>query len=393
MVNKEGVVTAVSEGNATITASVNGQSASCIVKVTAKTEEFSIGDTWTVPGQWRFRVDSVEKHYACNSVSKLTGEEVVIINYTYWNDGYENSIQNLFFNFLNFSVYDSTGLAAEDYPCTHEADGQTVIKGTHSSAGEAFILKNTGSPITLYVSHNTSTNGKYGENQSAIFKLDEIRDGLNKISLSETSVSLETGETKSLKVSYDPADYSGDKTVTWTSSDTSVASVNKEGVVTAVSEGNATITASVNGQSASCIVKVTAKTEEFSIGDTWTVPGQWRFRVDSVEKHYACNSVSKLTGEEVVIINYTYWNDGYEDNLGGGLYLNSVSFDLYDSKGVAAEVYPCAYHVTFPKNLIVGTSCSASEAYILKNAGRPLTLSVSHFTSTNGRASAIFKLN
>ena len=49
---------------------------------------------------------------------------------------------------------------------------------------------------------------------------------LNSISLSETSVSLETGGTKSLKVSYDPADYSGDKTVTWTSSDTSVASVN-----------------------------------------------------------------------------------------------------------------------------------------------------------------------
>ena len=69
-------------------------------------------------------------------------------------------------------MYDSTGLAAEKYPCSHEAFPKEVIKGASCSASEAYILKKSGSPITLYVSYFTSTNGKAGKEESAIFKLD-----------------------------------------------------------------------------------------------------------------------------------------------------------------------------------------------------------------------------
>jgi Bacterial surface proteins containing Ig-like domains len=83
---------------------------------------------------------------------------------------------------------------------------------------------------------------------------------LNSISLSEASIALKIGNTKAIKVIYNPINYVGDKNVIWTSSDTSVATVSNEGVVTAIAEGEAMITASVNEKSESCAVYVKAKT-------------------------------------------------------------------------------------------------------------------------------------
>ena len=62
------------------------------------------------------------------------------------------------------------------------------------------------------------------------------------ISLSQTSVSLEVGGKVSLTATVSPSDAT-DKTVTWTSSNSSVASVSG-GVVTAAAEGTTTISAS-----------------------------------------------------------------------------------------------------------------------------------------------------
>ena len=49
-----------------------------------------------------------------------------------------------------------------------------------------------------------------------------------------------------------------DKSVTWTSSDPTVAAVS-DGKITALSAGKATITATAGGKSAACVVTVTAK--------------------------------------------------------------------------------------------------------------------------------------
>ena len=75
------------------------------------------------------------------------------------------------------------------------------------------------------------------------------------ITLSPSSLALKVGGTEKLTATIVPA-IATDNTVTWTSSDSTIASVN-DGVVTAVAEGNATITAkSSNGITATCEVAV-----------------------------------------------------------------------------------------------------------------------------------------
>jgi uncharacterized protein YjdB len=77
------------------------------------------------------------------------------------------------------------------------------------------------------------------------------------ISLNQSSVSLEVGGTVSLTATVSPSNAT-DKTVTWSSSNAGVATV-AGGVVTAVAEGTAAVTATAGGKSAKCEVKVEHK--------------------------------------------------------------------------------------------------------------------------------------
>ena len=75
------------------------------------------------------------------------------------------------------------------------------------------------------------------------------------IELSMTSFALSPGETTTLIATVAP-DNATDKTVSWTSSDASIASVDKNGIVTAIKDGSATITAKVGEKSVECYVLV-----------------------------------------------------------------------------------------------------------------------------------------
>ena len=74
--------------------------------------------------------------------------------------------------------------------------------------------------------------------------------------LDQASATMELGDTLLLSATISPAG-TQNKTIIWTSSNTSVATVSDDGVVTTVSEGTATITAkTVNGLTAVCTVTV-----------------------------------------------------------------------------------------------------------------------------------------
>ena len=79
------------------------------------------------------------------------------------------------------------------------------------------------------------------------------------ISLNQTSLTLNEGQTANLSVSAIAPDNANDKSVTWSSSDESVATVDSDGKVTAVSKGTAAITATANdggGKQVTCAVNV-----------------------------------------------------------------------------------------------------------------------------------------
>ena len=90
---------------------------------------------------------------------------------------------------------------------------------------------------------------------------------VDKVEITSTETDVEVGKTITLTAKVSPENAT-DKTVTWTSDNNEVATV-KDGVVTGVKAGEATITASAGGKNAT--VKVTVKAAATSGGETTTI--------------------------------------------------------------------------------------------------------------------------
>ena len=144
------------------------------------------------------------------------------------------------------------------------------------------------------------------------------------VSLNKTSLTLTEGSSETLSASVSP-DNATDKTVTWTTNKSSVATVSN-GKVTAVAEGSATITVTTNdgNKTATCTVTVTPKPkytvtlvpgsgsvtdtelEEPNAGDGVTLPtptldgcGEWSFAgwtTSSVANETSSKPATLLTG-------------------------------------------------------------------------------------------------
>lgn len=79
---------------------------------------------------------------------------------------------------------------------------------------------------------------------------------LTSIWLNQSTLTLRKGATDTLTVQYDPEDTTDDKTVTWSSSDKTVATVDANGKVTALKDGTAVLTAKVGNKTATCNLTV-----------------------------------------------------------------------------------------------------------------------------------------
>lgn len=84
-----------------------------------------------------------------------------------------------------------------------------------------------------------------------------VTNPVESITLGEQAITVEAGASAKLTAEVTPSD-ADDKAVTWTSNNTKVATVDKNGTVVGVARGSTTITATAGGKSADCEVTVVA---------------------------------------------------------------------------------------------------------------------------------------
>lgn len=130
------------------------------------------------------------------------------------------------------------------------------------------------SSATLYGANASALTTDYAENcftaslsalgPVALIDVKEATGGteVTSVTLNKDTLNLEVGKTSKLSATVLPAS-AADKSITWSSSNTDVASVISNGTVTAKKAGTAVITATaVNGKNASCTVTVTGGTTD-----------------------------------------------------------------------------------------------------------------------------------
>ncbi|MBE6155979.1 MAG: hypothetical protein E7164_04405 [Firmicutes bacterium] len=147
------------------------------------------------------------------------------------------------------------------YNPTNTTDDKTV---TWSSSNKNVATVNNGK-VTA-VAPGTATITATVGNKTATYTL-TVKAPIESISLNKTTGQLNVGGSETLTVTYNPTNTTDDKTVTWSSSNKNVATVNN-GKVTAVAPGTATITATVGNKTATYTLTVKAPIESISLNKT-----------------------------------------------------------------------------------------------------------------------------
>lgn len=138
----------------------------------AGTEEtiYKVGDTWTVDGQWSLTINSVEEVSERNEFADKQPAAVYMINYTYTNDGYEDSLgimNGLYLALDGMRIIDSAGTMGYSYPGNVVDNPQETPVGANCKAQACIGVDNAGS-FQLIVDQYDGNGGE----QSATFQLD-----------------------------------------------------------------------------------------------------------------------------------------------------------------------------------------------------------------------------
>ena len=260
------------------------------------------------------------------------------------------------------------------------------------------VLRSTGDSFMELTPQTTEDNRFYLDSARTLNHLiiADFPAGLQGISLNSKSVKINRGQKYPLKVVPVPESVTEEYTVTWKSSDTSVAKVSKKGVVTAVKNGKATITASVTQHpemTASCKVtvmqganalkksvsQVMAETSAYmratdtnpSVGSEWYVLGLARGGLSLKEKYFStyynhtANYIEEKKGILTNTSKYTEYSkrilvltsEGKDArNVGGyNLFQYISDFSLVKEQGLNGPIWAllalnCHPEYSFPEN-------------------------------------------
>ena len=199
--------------------------------------------------------------------------------------------------------------------CGQLGDGSTKTRNTFARITNTNVTSaSLGGEFAGYISYNTY--GQCGNGKGGLKSQPEtvIRDGLCKqlvqatsVSLDKTDITLKPNATAKLTATVAP-DNASNKDVTWSSSDTSVATVTNTGSVKAVKNGSAVITVKTdNGLTAQCTVTVTTPISSFSVkpAKTKTMDIDGTFTITAKIYPANCNDKTLLyssSNEDVAVV-------------------------------------------------------------------------------------------
>ncbi len=210
---------------------------------------------------------------------------------------------------------------------TTEEKSQTSFRMTSSYTTYWSDMDTTSNPMTFRIK-------AYTDNVAA-----DAEFPLESISLSKTSATIEPNGLVNLTVTYNPLYTTDDTTVTWSSSDETVATVTN-GVVRAQSPGTAIITATCGDKTATCTV--TVKEQKFSIQNKNNTAGTFTIRVARV------NELSNVSGVKVAVWSNTGGQDDLKwytaTNRGNGVYTVNVNIANHKS---SVGAYSCHAYVNY----------------------------------------------
>ncbi|MBQ6844006.1 MAG: type I pullulanase [Agathobacter sp.] len=299
-VSDTGVVKANATGTATITATtVAGATATCEITVTEATQdnvtaievsptsaEVDMGKTVTLtaettPGGKAVIWESSDEDIATVANGVVTGVSAGIVTITVKpaNPADDtvlatceitvHEVITLTPDTLNLVVGDTEEIAKSTNPV------ETDVTWTSNNPNVATVNNGVVTAVgygTATITATTAGNNGVGRGEDTVTV--NVRE---KVTLTNTAITLQKEQTADLAEVTKPNVLAVDKTLTWTSKDTNVATVNN-GVVTAVGVGNTTLTATtVNGATATCTITVTKKLAvQATVGIHFRNQGQWQ---------------------------------------------------------------------------------------------------------------------
>ena len=181
---------------------------------------------------------------------------------------------------------------AADLVATVSPEDATNKKVVWSSSNEAVAKVDQNGEVTAVKTGTakiTATTADGGKTATCDVTVTDKPVPASGVKLNKTSLSLMESQTSQLAATVEPSDATNHE-VTWSSSSTSVATVDKSGKVTAVAPGTATITAKThNGKTATCSITVSTRYTVYSLATNKEVTenSSLSFTVRIEEENYA----------------------------------------------------------------------------------------------------------
>lgn len=382
-----GKVTAIKEGEAIIQAKAGEKTAECKVTVSAK------------------KIDVTAIQLNKTELSLIIGQEFTLIATIVPENATVQTIEWSTSNADIATVENGKVIAIKEGTATikAEADGKTAecsvtvdyihvqsITLDKSSAtlyeGEEFTLNTTITPDDATYSDITWTSddpeiakvegGKVtaikkgsttikaeADGKSALCQV-EVLSSIAEISLSKSQLSMTIGDTETLEAIITPADATLREEITWSSTNENVATVDNNGKVTAIKEGTAIISATVEGKKAECKVTVDyihVSSIEISEADATLYIGESLTLSAEIKPSNATyNSIEWVSSNNNVV---TINDNGYVTAVGKGEATVTAKSDGKEAK--------CHFTVLVP---LTGLSFDQSSLTLNKGASATLTV-------------------